>query len=111
MKRSREFADLFMPWAGLVFGVLALAVAHQFGSDGMFDSCVTFSPGPLLAVSALMIIVALGGCFASWTVFRKDAEPGARKVIAAISIGSSVFFTIAMLLPMIAALVIPPCFQ
>jgi hypothetical protein len=111
VKATSTIADLFMPWAGLVLGFLALAVAHQFGSDGMFDSCVSFAPGPLLAVSALMIVVALGGCFASWTVFRKQAEPPARKVIAAISIGSSIFFTIAMLLPMVAALVIPPCFE
>jgi len=111
VKATSAIADLFMPWAGLVLGVLALSVAHQFGSDGMFDSCVTFAPGPLLLVSALMIVVALAGCFASWTVFRKEAEPPARKVIAFISIGSSAFFTVAMLLPMVAALVIPPCFQ
>jgi hypothetical protein len=58
-----------------------------------------------------MIAAALAGGFASWTVFRKDAEPPARKVIAAISLGTSAFFILAMLLPVIAALVIPPCFQ
>lgn len=111
MKRSSEFVDLFMPWTGLVVGVVALSIAHQFGSDGMFDNCAATGPGPLMVVSALMIAAALAGAFASWTVFRKEAEPPARKVIAAISLGTSAFFILAMLLPIVAALVIPPCFQ
>jgi hypothetical protein len=111
VKRSSEILDLFMPWTGLVVGVLALSIAHQFGSDGMFDDCISTSPGPLLIVSALMIAATLAGSFASWTVYRKGAEAPARKVIAVISIGTSAIFVLAMLLPMIAALVIPPCFQ
>jgi hypothetical protein len=111
VKRAEEFADLMMPWTGLMVGVLALALAHQFGSDGTFDHCETISPGPLLLVSALAIAATLYGAFLSWTVFRKNAETQARKVIAAISIGSSAFFVLAMILPIIAVLVIPPCFQ
>lgn len=110
MKRS-DALDLMTPWTGLVIGVVALAIAHQFGSDGTFDHCGSISPGPLIIVSLLAIAATLYGAFVSWTVFRKDAEPQARKVIAAISIGSSAFFVVAMIFPIIAALVIPPCFQ
>jgi hypothetical protein len=108
---KREAVDLMMPWAGLVIGVVALGVAHQFGSDGTFDHCLSISPGPLLGVSALAIAATLAGAFASWTVFRNDSEAPARKVVAVISIGSATFFVVAMILPIIAALVIPPCFQ
>lgn len=110
MKRSGAL-DLMLPWTGLVIGVVALAIAHQFGSDGTFDHCEYVSPGPLVVVSVLAIAATLYGAFVSWTVFRKDAEPQARRVIAAISIGSSAFFILAMILPIIAALAIPPCFQ
>jgi hypothetical protein len=111
VKRPQELEDLTMPWAGLVIGVLALAIAHQFGSDGSFDHCEVIVPVPLLIVSVLAIVATIGGAFASWTVYRKDAETQARKVIAAISMGSSAFFIVAMILPAIAATVIPPCFQ
>jgi hypothetical protein len=111
VKRSSEFADLFMPWTGLVVGVIALAVAHQFGSDGTFDNCQTMSPVPLTIVSLLAIATTLAGAFASWTVYRKNTEVPARKVVAAISMGSSAFFILAMVFPIIAALMIPSCFQ
>ncbi len=111
MTRAREIADLVMPWTGLMTGVIALAIAHQFGSDGTFDHCRTISPIPLLIVCLLAIASMLGGAFASWTVFRNEAEASERKVIAAISIGSSALFILAITLPIIAALVIPPCFQ
>lgn len=111
MKRSKELADLIMPWTGLVLGFVALAIAHQFGSDGTFDHCDSVSPGPLLVVSVVAIAAALAGAFLSWTVFRKEAESPARKIIAVISIGSSGFFILAMIFPVVAALVIPPCYQ
>ena len=100
-----------MPWTGLMTGVVALAIAHQFGSDGTFDHCRTISPVPLLIVSLLAIAVTLAGAFASWTVFRNDEEASERKIVAAISMGSSALFILAMTLPIFAALVIPPCFQ
>jgi hypothetical protein len=111
VKRSQEFIDLALPWAGLAVGVTALGVAHQFGSDGTFDHCLSNSPVPVLLVSTAAILMTLGGAFASWTVFRDDAEAPARKVIAVVSIGSALLFVLAMILPVIAALMIPPCFQ
>lgn len=111
MKRSQEFADLTMPWTGLITGGIAFSIAHQFGSDGTFDHCESISPVPLIIVSLLAIASTVLGAFLSWTVFRKEAEPQARKVIAAISMGSAALFILAMIFPIIAALVIPPCYQ
>jgi CHASE2 domain-containing sensor protein len=111
VKRSSEFADLMMPWAGLLTAFVALAVAHQFGSEGMFDHCVSVSPVPLTIVSLLAIAAAVVGGLISWRVFRNESEAPARKVIAVISAGCALLFCIAMILPIIAAMVIPPCFQ
>lgn len=111
MKRSSEVADLLRPWAGLMVGLIALGIAHQYGSDGIFDDCAAISPGPLLIVSTLAVAAAAGGAFLSWPVFSSDSEAPARKVVAAISIGTSALFILAMILPMVAAVVIPPCFQ
>ncbi len=111
MKRSSALADLFMPWAGLVTGVIAAGVAHQFGSEGVFDRCLSFSPVPLIVVCLLMIAATLVAGLISWRVFRSDSEAPARKVIAVVSVGAAALFVLAMILPIIAAVVIPPCFQ
>ena len=67
MNRLRRFLAAFAPWAGLVIGVLALAVVHQFGSDSTFNDCRGTSPGPLLIVAVLGLTCVLtaifGACF------------------------------------------------
>ena len=110
MSRASEIRELFMPWAGLVAGVIGAGVAHQFGSEGTFDSCTAISPVPLLIVSVLCLLLTASGALASWQVFRDDVEAPARKLVAIISVGCSAFFLLAILLPMIASLMIPPCF-
>jgi hypothetical protein len=111
VRRAGELAHLLMPWAGLVTGVVALVIAHQFGADGVFDDCLSVSPVPLLVVSVLAIVATLAGALGSWQVLRNRSEGQARKVVAIVSVGSSALFVLAIVLPMIASVVIPPCFQ
>lgn len=110
MKRS-ETRDLFMPWAGLIAGLIGLIVAHQFGSEGMFDSCAVISPAPLLLVAILCLALMIAGGLASLTVLRGGSETPVRKLVAIISLGTVGLFCLAILLPMIASLILPPCFQ
>jgi hypothetical protein len=102
---------LLMPWAGLVAGLAGAALAHQFGSEGMFDNCAVISPVPLLLAAALGLALAIGGGLASLRVIRGEAETPVRKVVATVSVGSAALFCFAILLPTIASLVLPPCFQ
>jgi hypothetical protein len=110
VKRS-EVRDLFVPWTGLAVGIVATGIVHQFGSEGVFDHCRPISPVPLLVVSIIGIGVTILAALASLRVVRDRAETQARKVVAIISTGSAALFIFAMLLPMIASLVLPPCFQ
>ena len=110
MSTSRELRELFMPWAGLVAAIVGAGVAHQFGSEGTFDSCTAISPVPLLVVSLLCLLLVAAGAVGSWRVFREELETPARKLVAIISLASSALFALAILLPMIASLIIPPCF-
>lgn len=110
MSKSSEMRELFMPWAGLVAGIIAAGIDHQFGSEGTFDSCTAISPVPLLIVSALCLLLTAAGALGSWRVLRDDPEAPARKLVAIISLACSALFVLAILLPMIASLVLPPCF-
>jgi hypothetical protein len=66
MSRGRQLLDSFKPWAGLVIGLLALAVVHQFGSDSTFNDCRGTSPVPLLIVAVLgLILVVVSGLASS----------------------------------------------
>lgn len=109
MSRARQTLEGFLPWAGLVLGVLALGIVHQFGSDATFDDCLAASPGPILLVGLLGLIVCAVSGFASWRTARRS-DSDARRVVGAISAGSAALFIFAILLAMIATLVLPPCF-
>jgi hypothetical protein len=111
MKRSQEMRVIFMPWAGLVAGIVGAGLAHQFGSEGVFDDCALISPVPLLIVSVVSLVLVIVGGLESLRVVRADSETPARRIVAVVSIGSVALFIMAMLLPMIASLVLPPCFM
>jgi hypothetical protein len=108
---SAELWHLFKPWTGLVAAVVAAAVAHQFGADATFDNCLATSPGPLLVVAILCGAVAIVGGWSSAQVARKRSEENPRKLIAIVSVGFAGLALFAILLPMIASLTLPPCFQ
>ena len=109
MSRAHRILEGFLPWAGLVLGVLALAIVHQFGSDATFDDCLAASPGPVLLVGILGLVVCAVSGLASWRVTRRS-DSDARRVVGVISAGSAALFVFAILLAMIATLVLPPCF-
>ena len=111
MSGRRAIGEGFAPWAGLVVGVTAWAVAHQFGADGMFDDCGAFAPGPLLLVAAIAIVVTAFAGFLSWGAFRRKGTGDARRVIAVVSVGLAALFCLAIIYPILAALIIPPCFM
>jgi len=107
----RETRDLLMPWAGLICGLVGGAIVHQFGSESTFDRCDIVSPIPLLIVVVLGLAFAAAGGLASWAVLRSDAETQVHKLVATISLGMVALFCFAMLLPAVASLLLPPCFQ
>ena len=109
MKRDSTLATAFQPWAGLVVGVLSVAIVHQFGSDGTFDKCAAIAPVPLLAVAAVGLLACAISALLSWRSLKGEADLS-RRVVAIISVGCAALFGLAILFPMIAALLLPPCF-
>lgn len=109
MSRARNFAIAFMPWAGLVIGLIAAAFVHQFGSEGTFDHCETLAPVPAVVVAVIGLVVTLVAGALSWRSRR--STDGAQRVISTVSTGMALLFAFAIILPVVAAALIPSCFQ
>lgn len=109
--KSREIRDALTPWLGLIVGLSAWAFTHQFGADGMFDDCTTFAPIPIVIVALIGIAAATVAGWASWRIVSDGKQGQARRVIATVSVGMAALFALAMLYPVLAALIIPACFQ
>ena len=109
--RTERIRDRFMPWAGLALGTLGAGFAHQLGADSTFQDCRAGSPLiVIIGTIAGLALVALGA-LGSWRVYAGDGEPPARRLVAIVSLMACGLFAIAILLPFIAALVIPGCWQ
>jgi tellurite resistance protein TehA-like permease len=109
MRRARQWFGALAPWAGLVVGLAVFSFVHQYGSDGTFNDCDTVSPGPLLIVALLGLLACAASAFASWRTMRGSGNEPLR-VVAVISIGLGALFAYGIVLAIIAALVLPPCF-
>ena len=109
MTRSARIFEAFTPWAGLVVGLIAAGFVHQFGSDSTFDHCEVMAPVPVIIVAVGGLLATLGSGLVSWQGIR--TSDGARRTISIISVGMAALFTFAIILPVIAAMLIPRCFQ
>jgi hypothetical protein len=106
---AARIRDGFMPWAGLALGTTGYFLAHQVGSDATFQDCRVGSPLiVILGTLAGLLIIALGA-LGSWRVYTGEGEGPARRLIATIGLLACALFVIGLILPFIAALVIPRC--
>jgi hypothetical protein len=109
LKADRSFREAFTPWAGLIVSLIAVAFVHQFGSGNSFDHCWAAAPLPILVVATLGLIACVIAGVVSWRSLRGEDEIAGR-VIATVSVGCAAVFGLAIILPMIATVVLPPCF-
>jgi drug/metabolite transporter (DMT)-like permease len=100
-----------MPWSGLALGTLGVALAHQIGSDATFQDCQFSSPLIVILAAILGIILVGLGALGSRRVYAADSETPARRMIAIVGIMACAIYAMAIILPFIAALVIPRCWE
>jgi hypothetical protein len=106
---TERIRDGFMPWAGLALGTTGFFLAHQLGSDATFQDCRVGSPWIVILGTLVGLAVIAVGTLGSWRVFGSRGEAPARRTIAAVSLMATALFALAVILPFIAALVIPRC--
>ena len=109
--RTQEIRDGFMPWAGLALGTVGYFIAHQVGGDSTFQDCRVGSP-LVVIIGTLVALSIIGlGALGSWRVYATAEEGPARKLVATVGLLACALYTIGVILPFIAALVIPQCWQ
>lgn len=107
--RTKSIRDGFMPWTGLALGTTGYFLAHQIGSDSTFQDCRVGSPLMVIVGTLVGLAVIGAGAFGSWGVYAADTETPARKLIAVVGLLACALYVIGVVLPLIAALIIPGC--
>jgi hypothetical protein len=107
--KGASLRDGFMPWAGLALGTAGFFIAQQIGSDSTFQHCRLGSPWIVILATVAGLFVITLGAVGSWRVFAARGEGPARRLIAAVALMASALFAFGVVLPLIAALVIPRC--
>lgn len=101
--------DRFMPWAGLALGTTGFFLAHQLGSDSTFQDCRVGSPLMVTIGTIAGLLLIAAGALGSWRVYGSDGEGPARRMVAIVSMLACILFTMAVVLPFIASMIIPRC--
>ena len=108
--KTQRMRDVFMPWAGLALGTVGAGLAHQVGADATFQNCEVGSPAIVILGAVVGLVLVALGALGSWRVWT-EAEAPARRFIAIVSIMACGLYAVAIILPFIASLVIPRCWQ
>ena len=100
-----------MPWAGLALGTLGAGLAHQIGAEATFQDCKFGSPLIVILAAILGLVLVALGALGSWRVWGADGETQARRMIAVVGVMACGLYALAIILPLIASLVIPRCWE
>jgi hypothetical protein len=107
--KTKSIRDGFMPWAGLTLGTLGAGLAHQLGSDSTFQDCSFSSPLVVIVGTIVGLLLIGAGALGSWSIYAAEGEAPARRTVAVVGLMACGLYAIAVILPLIAALVIPRC--
>ena len=106
---GERLRDGFMPWAGLALGTVGYFLTHQLGSDATFQDCRFSSPWIVLLAMVLGLVIIGVGALGSWRVYAAREEAPARRLVAVVGLAACALYAMGVILPSIAALVIPRC--
>jgi hypothetical protein len=107
MKRAKALMELW-PWAGLIGASLGWILDHQVGGDGIIFNCARGSVLTTI-VGLLCLLLTLASGFASYRLWRGDAETAARRFVGLLGALLALLLSIAILLATIAGFIMPAC--
>jgi hypothetical protein len=101
--------DRFMPWSALALGTAGFFLAHQIGSDSVFQDCRFSSPAMVIVGTIVGLSFIAIGAFGSWRIYASDSETPARKLVAAVGLMACALYALGVVLPLVASMLIPQC--
>jgi hypothetical protein len=106
------FRDAWGAWAGLVVAPLAWLAHHQIGGDLNFADCSRGRPVVLIAIGVAMLAVTVAATVISLLAWRRSGREGsAAGFIPVLSIMAGGLFGLTILVQILAAAILPPCFR
>jgi len=107
--KVKSIRDGFMPWAALALGTTGYFMAHQIGSDSTFQDCRVGSPLMVIIATIVGLIIVCLGAVGSWGIYANKDETAGRKLVAIVGLLACALYVIGIILPVVAALIIPAC--
>ena len=105
----KDWRHHLLPWSGVIGGFLGWAFTDQFGSNFSFDMCQNADPVLMGLVGLAGLLVALGGGFFSWRVWRNGGETETRQFLAMVTALSALLFAISIVFQTVSSFIIPRC--
>jgi hypothetical protein len=109
--KTERLREGFMPWSGLALGTTGWFFAHQLGSDSTFQDCRVGSPLIVIIGTIVGLLIIGLGALGSWRVYAAEGEPPGRRIVATVGLLACALFAMAVVLPFIAAMIMPRCWQ
>jgi hypothetical protein len=107
LKRASAAMELW-PWAGMIGAAAGWILAHQVGSDGTFYECDNGTAVTLIVGVLALVLTAVSG-LASFRLWHRGGETEARRFVALLGWLFAILLGLAILLPVLAALIFPEC--
>jgi hypothetical protein len=106
---ARRALEHLQPWLGLAAAAVGWGASQQVASSAIFDNCNRAEPGFVLLVCGLGLVIAVGGAFFSFDIWRQQDETSGRRFLGLTGTLLAALTSFAIVLQAISALIIPPC--
>ncbi|MDQ4087625.1 MAG: hypothetical protein M3177_06420 [Pseudomonadota bacterium] len=107
---ERTTLEHMAPWLGMLAAAVGWAASHQVGSNAVFDDCRTGEPWFVLLVCLLGLLLAAGGAWYSYDVWRQgEKETEGRRFIGLLGAFLAGLAAFAIVLQALSALILPRC--
>jgi hypothetical protein len=108
MSSGRSGIEHLAPWLGIVAAAFGWGLAHQIGSNSVFDDCTSRGAGFVVIVGLLCLALVVAGGLFSLDVWRHDESEG-RRFIGLVGAMLAALAAFAIVLQSAAALILPSC--
>ncbi len=110
MSGERRTLEHLAPWLGLVGAAAGWFLAHQAGSNSVFDDCRVGESWFVVAVNLAGLVLAVAGGFFSWDVCRQDErETEGRRFLGLLGALLAALAVFAIVLQGVSGLILPRC--